>query len=81
MLDPATSSALLRAAAAEQRTLWVGISDPLGTVERRLLEPLSVEGGRVSALDVAAGTLRTLSLHRITGVARSREDADADERG
>ncbi len=81
VLDPATSLALLRAAAAEQRTVWVGISDPLGTVERRLLEPLSVDGGRVSALDVGAGTLRTLSVHRVTGVARSTEGAAADERG
>jgi hypothetical protein len=51
--------------------VWVGISDPLGTVDRRLLEPLSVEGGRVSALDVAAGTVRTLSVHRVTGVAEA----------
>lgn len=71
VLDPATSLALLRSAAAEQRMVWVGISDPLGTVERRLLEPLSVDGGRVSALDVAVGTLRTLSLHRVTGVAEA----------
>jgi hypothetical protein len=69
VLDPATSLALLRSAAAGLRAVWVGISDPMGTVDRRLLEPLSVEGGRVSALDVAAGTVRTLSVHRVTGVA------------
>lgn len=69
VLDPATSLARLRSAAAGLRAVWVGISDPLGTVDRRLLEPLSVEGGRVSALDVAAGTVRTLSVHRVTGVA------------
>ncbi len=71
VLDPATSLALLRSAAAGLRAVWVGISDPLGTVDRRLLEPLSVEGGRVSALDVEAGTVRTLSVHRVTGVAEA----------
>lgn len=68
-LGPVSSMTLLRAAAERQGQVWVGISDPLGTVERRLLEPLSVEGGRLSAVDVARGTVRTVALHRVTGVA------------
>ncbi len=68
VLDPATSLALLRRAASGRRAVWVAVSDPTGSVSRRLVEPLSVEGGRVTVLDVGHGGLRTLSVHRLTGV-------------
>jgi hypothetical protein len=68
VLDPAASLHLLRAAAAARRQVWVATSDPAGAVTRRLVEPLSVDAGRITVLDVGSGGLRTLSVHRLTGV-------------
>lgn len=68
VLDPAASLHLLRSAAAQRRQVWVATSDPAGAVSRRLVEPLSVDSGRISVLDVHSGGLRTLSLHRLAGV-------------
>lgn len=68
VLDPAASLHLLRVAAAHRRQVWVATSDPAGAVSRRLVEPLSVDSGRISVLDVHSGGLRTLSLHRLAGV-------------
>ncbi len=68
VLDPAASLHLLRAAASARRQVWVATSDPAGVVTRRLVEPLSVDSGRITVLDVGVGGLRTLSVHRLTGV-------------
>lgn len=69
VLEPAVSLAALREAAAERRTVWVGLADPSGGTGRRRVEPLGVDGGRVTVLDTALGEVRALSVHRITGVA------------
>ncbi len=68
VLDPAASLHLLRSAAAQRRRVWVATSDPAGALTRRLVEPLSVDSGRISVLDVHSGGLSTLSLHRLAGV-------------
>lgn len=69
VLEPAVSLAALREAAADRSTVWVGIADPGGGISRRRVEPVAVSGGRVTVLDTALGQVRTLSVHRITGVA------------
>ncbi|PPK97379.1 XPB/Ssl2-like helicase family protein [Kineococcus xinjiangensis] len=72
-MDPAVSLAVLRDAAARRRAVWLGYADATGQTARRLVEPLSVEGGRVTALDrtdpAGAQEVRTYSVHRVTGVA------------
>ncbi|MFP5335117.1 MAG: helicase-associated domain-containing protein [Actinomycetes bacterium] len=69
VMEPAVSLATLRDAAADRREVWVGVADPGGRTARRRVQPLSVAGGRVTVVDVAHGDVRTLSVHRITGVA------------
>jgi hypothetical protein len=69
VLDPASSLAALREAAATRRQVWVGVADPGGSTSRRRVEPIGVDGGRVTVLDTGLGEVRTLSVHRITGVA------------
>ncbi|WP_432503173.1 helicase-associated domain-containing protein [Kineococcus arenarius] len=68
-LDPATSLDLLRRAAAERRAVWVGYVDADGSPRRHLVEPIGVEGGRITAFDRAERSVRTFSVHRVTGVA------------
>jgi hypothetical protein len=68
-LDPASSLAALREAASTRQQVWVGVADPGGRTTRRRVEPIGVDGGRVTVLDAALGEVRTFSVHRITGVA------------
>jgi Helicase conserved C-terminal domain len=67
--DPASALALLRAAASAGRPVWIGYADADGHVARRLVEPLSVEAGRITAFDRGSEEVRTFSVHRVTGVA------------
>jgi hypothetical protein len=67
--DPASALALLRDAAAARRPVWIGYADAGGHVARRLVEPLSVDAGRITAFDRGSEEVRTFSVHRVTGVA------------
>ncbi len=64
--DPTTSVAVLREAIAGGYATWLGYADGTGSVRRMLFYPDRVDGGRVTG--TAEGTLRVLSVHRITGV-------------
>jgi predicted DNA-binding transcriptional regulator YafY len=68
--EPAATLATLRDAVAARERVWIGYADGNGRVERRVVEPLSVEGGRVTAFDHASEEVRTFSVHRVTGVSR-----------
>ncbi len=67
--DPTTTIAALREAAADRARVWIGYVDRDGRPVRRVVEPLTVDGGRVQAYDVGAAEVRTFSIHRVTGVA------------
>ena len=69
-LDPTTSLAVLREAAIARRPVWIGYVDGEGGPRRYLVQPLGVDGGRITAIDRGpGGGMRTFSVHRITGVA------------
>jgi len=70
-MDPAGVLALLRDAAAERRSLWIGFADAGGTASRRLVDPLRVDAGRIEVFDRGTEQVRTLSVHRVFGVARA----------
>lgn len=63
--DPTTTLAVLRDAAADRQSVWLGYSDADGRVLRILFYPERVEGGRVHG--TVDGAARTLSIHRVTG--------------
>jgi hypothetical protein len=63
--DPTTTLAVLRDAAADRQSVWLGYSDADGRTQRILFHPERVEGGRVHG--TADGSPRTLSIHRVTG--------------
>ncbi|MBC3763104.1 helicase-associated domain-containing protein [Quadrisphaera oryzae] len=67
--DPASALAALRDAASAGRAVWVGTSDAAGRLVVRQLSPVAVDGGLVTALDAESGQVRTMSVHRISGVA------------
>lgn len=73
--DPALTLATLRAAAAARERVWIGYADASGHVERRVVEPFSVEGGRVTVFDHGSEHVRSFSVHRVTAVTRADESA------
>ncbi|GAB2753607.1 helicase-associated domain-containing protein [Streptomyces bullii] len=76
---PRTSSAetlaTMQAAVLTGDSLWIGYVNAEGAASQRVVAPIRVEGGFVTAYDHTADEVRTYPLHRITGVA---ELADGD---
>ena len=60
--------AMLTQAAAAGEPLWIGYVDAEGRGSQRVIEPVAVEGGHVSAYDHLRGAVRSFAVHRITGV-------------
>ncbi|MEV6050300.1 helicase-associated domain-containing protein [Streptomyces sp. NPDC052107] len=75
---PRTSSAetlaTMQAAVLTGGSLWIGYVNAEGTASQRVIAPVKVEGGFVTAYDHTADEVRTYPLHRITGVAELAED-------
>ncbi|MEU2374834.1 helicase C-terminal domain-containing protein [Streptomyces misionensis] len=70
---PRTSSAetlaTVQAAVLTGESLWIGYVNAEGAASQRVIAPVRVEGGFVTAYDHTADEVRTYPLHRITGVA------------
>ncbi|MBE8477116.1 helicase C-terminal domain-containing protein [Streptomyces justiciae] len=75
---PRTSSAetlaTMQAAVLTGEALWIGYVNAEGAASQRVIAPVRVEGGFVTAYDHTADEVRTYPLHRITGVAELADD-------
>ncbi|MDT9697086.1 helicase C-terminal domain-containing protein [Streptomyces sp. P17] len=75
---PRTSSAetlaTMQAAVLTGEALWIGYVNAEGSASQRVIAPLRVEGGFVTAYDHTADEVRTYPLHRVTGVAELADD-------
>ncbi len=72
----ATSTlALLRAAIERARPVWIGYVDTHGGVTERVVDPVRLEGGYLTAYDHRYEEVHTFAVHRITGVAALDDDA------
>ncbi|MFI9152963.1 helicase-associated domain-containing protein [Streptomyces sp. NPDC053367] len=75
---PRTSSAetlaTMQAAVLTGQALWIGYVNAEGAASQRVIAPVRVEGGFVTAYDHTADEVRTYPLHRITGVAELADD-------
>ncbi|MER6025162.1 helicase C-terminal domain-containing protein [Streptomyces sp. NPDC001851] len=75
---PRTSSAetlaTMQAAVLTGGSVWIGYVNAEGAASQRVIAPVRVEGGFVTAYDHTADEVRTYPLHRITGVAELAED-------
>lgn len=69
--DPAAALLVLREAAAERSLVWVEVVGGRGVLERRLLRPVSVEGGRLRAVDPAREAELVVAVHRIAAAERA----------
>ncbi|MFJ8793333.1 helicase-associated domain-containing protein [Streptomyces sp. NPDC102462] len=75
---PRTSSAetlaTMQAAVLTGEALWIGYVNAEGAASQRVIAPIRVEGGFVTAYDHTADEVRTYPLHRVTGVAELAAD-------
>lgn len=62
----AEAMVVLRRAAAENRSAWIGYVDAEGGTSRRMVKPVVVSGGMMVAHDSLRSAMRTFALHRIT---------------
>jgi hypothetical protein len=68
-MDPAGALAVLRDALAARQDVWIGYLEDAGRPVRQIVEPLSVEAGRIRALERQTGRIRSYSVHRVIAVA------------
>jgi predicted DNA-binding transcriptional regulator YafY len=64
----------VQAAAMTGSSVWIGYVNAEGSASQRVIAPVRVEGGFVTAYDHTADEVRTFPLHRITGVAELADD-------
>lgn len=67
-LTPSGSMAALREAVDTGETVLIGYVDNQGTSSERLVDPIRVEGGSLTAHDHRSDDVRTFAVHRITTV-------------
>ncbi len=70
----AETLATMQAAVLTGEALWIGYVNAEGAASQRVIAPVRVEGGFVTAYDHTADEVRTYPLHRITGVAELADD-------
>ena len=67
-LTPSSSLAALRSAVEAGQSVWIGYVDNHGTTSERIVDPVLVEGGWLTAHDHRSDESRTFAVHRITAV-------------
>ncbi|MDH6141328.1 hypothetical protein P3T35_003345 [Kitasatospora sp. GP30] len=65
----ADTLAALQTAVLLGERMWIGYINAEGLATQRVIDPVKVEGGFVTAFDHHAEKIQTFALHRITGVA------------
>jgi hypothetical protein len=65
---PMATMAALREAVEARATVWISYLDNHGSTVERVVDPVRVEAGWLSAFDHRADDVRTFAVHRITSV-------------
>jgi len=64
-----STMAVLRESVEARTTVWIGYVDNHGSTVERVVDPVKVEGGWLTAYDHRADDVRSFAIHRITAVA------------
>jgi XPB/Ssl2-like helicase family protein len=67
-IDPAVAISQLQEAARLQNSVVIGYVDPAGVATQRVVAPVNVRGGQLTAYDPATGRVRDFAIHRVTSV-------------
>jgi hypothetical protein len=73
-LDPAVAITQLQDAAIAQTSVLIGYVDPAGVATQRVVAPINIRGGQLTAYDPAAGRVREFAIHRVTSVVSANDD-------
>jgi hypothetical protein len=73
-LDPAVAITQLQDAAIAQTSVLIGYVDPAGVATQRVVAPINIRGGQLTAYDPAAGRVREFAIHRVTSVVSADND-------
>lgn len=65
---PMATMAALREAVETRSTVWIAYLDNHGSTVERVVEPVKVEGGWLTAFDHRADDVRSFAIHRVTRV-------------
>ena len=65
---PRSPSRELQQAAHHQESVVIGYVDPAGVATQRVVAPINVRGGQLTAYDPASGRVREFAIHRVTSV-------------
>jgi predicted DNA-binding transcriptional regulator YafY len=68
VLSPSGSLAALREAVEAGAPVLIGYVDNHGSTSQRIVDPIRVEGGWLTAHDHRSDDTRTFAVHRITAV-------------
>ncbi|MGF1646437.1 MAG: helicase-associated domain-containing protein [Kineosporiaceae bacterium] len=68
-MDPAVSLSVLRQAVETGARVWIGYVDETGRATQRLVAPIGLQAGRLTAEEVGRAGPRLFSVHRVTGAA------------
>ena len=66
---PMSTMALLRESVEAKSTVWIGYVDNHGSTVEKIVDPVKVEGGWLTAYDHRSDDVRSFAIHRITAVA------------
>lgn len=72
--SPRVTLDTVRSAAERRAAVWIAYVDGEGRTAHRLVEPLVVDEGRLSARDVTSSDVTVVPVHRIIAVASREED-------
>ena len=68
--SPASTLVALREAVEAAQSVWIGYVDSHGSTVERVVDPIAVDAGLLSAYDHRSEDVRTFAVHRITAVRR-----------
>ena len=74
--SPAAVLAVLREAADAKESVWIGYVDNAGATVERVVDPVHVHAGRLTAYDHRADDVRLFAVHRISSVRPVRHAPD-----
>jgi Helicase conserved C-terminal domain len=72
-IDPAVAISQLQEAARQQNSVVIGYVDAAGVATQRVVAPVTVRGGQLTAYDPATGRVRDFAIHRVTSVVSADE--------
>ena len=61
---------MLHEAVESGRSVWIGHLDNHGSAVERVVDPVGVDAGWLTAYDHRTGTVRSFAVHRVTAVRR-----------